>query len=109
MSRPATLPIPETVSHLTEPASSWLGVLVRATAGSVTTSPTSMTQATTELAPISRIERDEQRVEAAKQSAAPKPPRIAIKCSVSAEPGDQLAPEARVVGPSEKRRPAPVR
>ena len=67
------------------------------------------TQATTELAPISRLERDEQSVETPKQSAAPKPPRIAIKCSVCAEPGDQLAPEARVVGPSEKRRTAPVR
>jgi hypothetical protein len=46
-------------------------------AGSTARSPTSIIHATTEGEPMSFVDRDEQRVDAPKQKAAPIPPRIA--------------------------------
>src|SRR5258707_5392844 len=76
MTSPRTLPAPPTTSQVTLVASRW-GTPCTAASGTLTTRPTSITQATTENGSRSFAERDEHIVDTAKASAAPVPPRIA--------------------------------
>ena len=66
-----------TASQATSAASASPVTPRTAATGAIRTKPTSMTHASTEGAPIMRVERDEQNVEVPQQSAAPIPPRIA--------------------------------
>ena len=68
---------PASASQPAAPASSRAGRPRRARTGAITTSPTSATQATTEAGSMIRLEREEQSVDSAHASAAPRPPRIA--------------------------------
>src|SRR2546430_12865018 len=97
------------MSNTPAPASSCSGRPPRTTTGSSANSPMSIIEATTELAQIIRLDRDEQSVEAPKQKAAPIPPRIASNGLASAEPGDKLTPETLVIGPGEEVGAPPVR
>ena len=86
-SSPRTLPIPATASHARMPRSTPAGTPVATRAGSVTTRPTTMTQARTELAGIVRLDREEQIVVVAHMTAAPRPPKIASTAPPSASVG----------------------
>jgi hypothetical protein len=76
---PATFPKPEAAS---QPSELPCGASPPATsrAGTVGTSPTSITQPSVGRAPIVRLARVEQSVVAAQAMAAPRPPTIAITC-----------------------------
>src|SRR6478736_9263886 len=65
--------------------------------GAMTRKPTSMTQASTDVAPIMRVDRDEKNVEVPQQSAAPTPPRIPATRAFS-----PVAARSRLTGCSHK-------
>ena len=77
-SRPATFPIPETSIQAVSRAPRLAGTPCSTVHGAVITKPTSITHASTDRVPISRVERDAQSIPVAQKAAAPSPPRIAI-------------------------------
>ena len=77
-SNPATLPTPATSIHAMSVAPSEPGAGPTAITTRFATSPMSITQATTDAAPMMRLERAEQSVPAPHAKAAPSPPSRAI-------------------------------
>jgi len=77
---------PESTSQATIVRSRFAGRPSIAATGAVTTRPTIITQARTETAPISRLERDEQSVVTVQNAAAARPPIIANMPDSSLQP-----------------------
>src|SRR5579864_6457710 len=79
MNSPNTFPAPDSTSQPPALPLSAAGTPEAAASGAQISSPTSITQATTLIGSIIRLERDEHSVDTAHAAAAPSPPSTAIK------------------------------